>query len=144
MTRAFRVEIVTPERIAFSGEVESLRVPAHAGELGVLAGHAPLLCTLRQGAVLLRAGGGERRFAVSGGFMEVFGGKTILLADSAEAPEEIDRARAEKAVTRAGERLRKPGKDFDSARAEAALARALNRLRVAGPARALSGNSKGA
>lgn len=143
MAKTFHVEIVTPERIVFSGEVELLRVPAHEGELGVLAGHAPLLCTLRQGAVQFRAGGDSRLFAVSGGFMEVFGGKSILLVDSAEAPEEIDRGRAEKAVARAKERLRKREQEFDAARAEAALARGLNRLRVVERQRELSG-SRGA
>lgn len=131
MPRTFKVDIVTPDGRVFDGEAESLRVPADEGELGVLAGHAPLLCTLRPGAALLRVGGEVRVFAVGGGFMEVGGGRAVVLADSAEAAAGIERARAEEAVSRARERLHRREKDLDVDRAEAALARGLNRLRVA-------------
>ena len=134
MARTFHVDIVTPDRTVYGGDVESLRAPAWEGELGVLAGHAPLLCALRAGEVRCRAGGGTQVFSVSGGFLEVSAGKAVVLADSAEAPESIDRARAERAATRARERLAKREKGLDVARAEAALARAGNRLRAAGRA----------
>jgi F-type H+-transporting ATPase subunit epsilon len=128
MAKTYRVEIVTPDRAVYGGEVESLRVTAYEGELGVLAGHAPMLCVLRPGAVLVRNGSDRKAFAVSGGFMDVSGGKVLILADSAETPESIDRKRAEESVQRARERLHKTGKDVDLERAEKALARALNRL----------------
>jgi F-type H+-transporting ATPase subunit epsilon len=131
MARTYRIEIVTPDRVVYAGEVESLRVTAYEGELGVLAGHAPMLCVLRPGAALLRTGSERKAFAVGGGFMEVSGGKVLLLVDSAETPESIDRKRAEEAVSRARERLHQVGKDVDLERAEKALARALNRLQLA-------------
>jgi F-type H+-transporting ATPase subunit epsilon len=131
MSKTFRVDIVTPDRAVYGGAVESLRVPAEEGDLGVLAGHAPLLCLLRPGLVRLRAGGALTLFAVGGGYLDVSGGRALILADSAEAPQAIDRKRAEEAVERARERLLQRGKDVDVQRAELALARALNRLKAA-------------
>jgi F-type H+-transporting ATPase subunit epsilon len=131
MARTFRLEIVTPDRAVYGGEVESMRVPAYDGSLGVLAGHAPLLCIVKPGAVLLRTGAARKVFAVGGGFMEVSGGKVLLLADSAETPESIDRKRAEEAAGRARERMQDPEKSVDFERAEKALARALSRMKVA-------------
>jgi F-type H+-transporting ATPase subunit epsilon len=129
--KTFRVEIVTPDHAVYNGEVESLRVPADKGSLGVLAGHAPLLCVLQPGGVLLRTGTDRKVFAVGGGYMEVSGGKVLILADSAESPEAIDRKRAEEASARARGRLQKREPDLDLERAERALARAMNRLKMA-------------
>lgn len=131
MRKNFKVEIVTPERTVFSKEVESLVVPAERGYLGVLAGHAPLLCTLRPGELSVRGEGGEERFATSGGFMEVTPKKAVLLTESVEGKGEVDVARAEKSRDRARERLSAPGRGIDVERARAALARAQNRLRFA-------------
>ncbi len=131
MRKSFKVEIVTPEKTVFSQEVESLVVPAERGYLGVLAGHAPLLCTLRPGELSVRGESGEERFATSGGFMEVTPKKAVLLTESVEREGEIDVARAEKSRDRARERLSTTGRDIDIERARAALARAQNRLRFA-------------
>ncbi len=131
MARKFKVEIVTPEKLVFSGEVESLVVPADRGYLGVLAGHAPLLAALQPGEILMRREGGETRFATAGGFMEVTPRQTSLLTESAEEVGAIDPARAEKSMRRAQERLASSDKGNDKARARAALERAQNRLRVA-------------
>jgi F-type H+-transporting ATPase subunit epsilon len=131
MGKKFKVEIVTPEKVVFSGEVESLVVPADRGYLGVLAGHAPLLAALRGGEILMRGDSGETRFATSGGFMEVTPKQTCLLTESAEEVGAIDSARAEKAKQRAAERLASADKAVDKDRARAALERAQNRLRAA-------------
>ena len=131
MARKFKVEIVTPEKLVFSEEVESLVVPAERGYLGVLAGHAPLLCTLQAGEIRLIRGGDESWFATSGGFMEVAGGRAALLTESAEPVAEIDLARAEEGVQRARQRLASADKTVDRERAKSALERAQNRLRVA-------------
>jgi F-type H+-transporting ATPase subunit epsilon len=131
MAKKFKVEIVTPERLVFSEDAESLVVPAEEGYLGVLAGHAPLLCTLRPGEIALRQDGHDRRFATSGGFMEVTPGKASLLTESAEEVAGIDLARAEKAVQRAKERLASADKAVDKERARESLERAQNRLRLA-------------
>jgi len=132
MARKFKVEIVTPEKLVFSGDVESLVVPADRGYLGVLAGHAPLLAALQPGEILMRReGGGETRYATAGGFMEVTPARTSLLTESAEEVGAIDAARAEKSRQRALERLAAAGKGIDKERARAALERAQNRLRAA-------------
>lgn len=131
MAKKFRTEIVTPEKVVFSEEIESLVIPAERGYLGVLAGHAPLLCTLRPGAITIRGDRGEQHFSTSGGFMEVTPAKAVLLTESAEEVSTIDLQRAEEAKKRAEERLQSAAKDVDKERARAALERAQNRLRVA-------------
>jgi F-type H+-transporting ATPase subunit epsilon len=131
MARKFKVEIVTPEKVVFSEEVESLVVPAERGYLGVLAGHAPLLCTLQPGEIKIVRDGNESWIATSGGFMEVAGGRAALLTESAEPVEEIDLPRAQESVQRAKDRLASADKTVDRERAKDALERAQNRLRVA-------------
>jgi F-type H+-transporting ATPase subunit epsilon len=131
MAKTFRLEIVTPEKLVFSEDIVSLIVPAEEGYLGVLAGHAPLLCSLKPGEIKIRRESGESLYATSGGFMEVTPKKTSILSESAEAPETVDLARAEKAKQRAKDRLSHPGKDVDRERAEASAARADNRIKIA-------------
>jgi len=131
MARKFRVEIVTPEKIVFSEDVESLIVPAERGYLGVLAGHAPLLASLQPGEVTLRGDRGELHFATGGGFMEVTPQKASLLTESAEEVGSIDVGRAEESVKRAQERLTSHDKTLDADRARASLGRARNRLKIA-------------
>lgn len=130
MARTFKTEIVTPERIVFSEDIESLVVPAERGYLGVLAGHAPLLCALQPGEIVIRGAGGEKRLATSGGFMEVTPRKAVLLTESAEELGAIDVARAQESKQRAEERLKAGGRDVDRERASAALKRAENRLKL--------------
>ena len=133
MAKKFKTEIVTPEKIVFSEEIESLVIPAERGYLGVLAGHAPLLASLQPGEITIKgAAKGELHFATSGGFMEVTPGKAVLLTESAEEVTAIDVARAEESKKRAQERLAiAAGKDVDKSRAKAALERAMNRLKLA-------------
>ena len=133
MPKKFKTEIVTPEKLVFSEEIESLVIPAERGYLGVLAGHAPLLATLQPGEITIKgAARGELHFATSGGFMEVTPGKAVLLTESAEEVSQIDLARAEESKKRAQERLASTaGKDVDKVRAKAALERAVNRLKIA-------------
>ncbi len=131
MAKTFPLEVVTPERGVFSEDVTGLVIPAHEGYLGVLAGHAPLLCTIRTGEAKILQDGKDKFFATSGGFLEVNPEKAILLCETFESSEEIDRDRADKAQARARERLDHPDAKLDSERARSALARAANRLRVA-------------
>jgi len=104
------------------------------GYFGVLPGHAPLLATLGIGELTYRIGREEYHVAMSGGFAEVRNDKVIILADVAEAPGDIDRARAERARDRAEARVsgRASQDEIDYARAMCALARALTRIQVAG------------
>ena len=107
--------------------------PGTEGYFGVLPGHAPFLTTLGVGEVTYRIGREEHHLAVAGGFAEVRNDKVIMLLDVAERPDEIDRARAERARERAERRLAgRAQEDVDYTRALAALMRALARLAVAG------------
>jgi F-type H+-transporting ATPase subunit epsilon len=127
------LELATPTHLVVSAEADEVVAPGSLGYFGVLPGHAPLLATLGVGEVTYRVGRDEHHVAVSGGFAEVRNDKVIILADSAETPADIDRARAERARDRAEARLTGRSQDeIDYARAAAALARALNRLHVAG------------
>lgn len=126
------LELATPVRLAVAETADEVVAPGIEGYFGVLPGHAPFLTTLGIGEVMYRVGRDERYLAVSGGFAEVRNDKVIVLADTAERPEEIDRARAERARERAEQRLSgRSQDDVDFARAAAALARALARLQVA-------------
>ncbi len=126
----YQLSIVTPDRIFYEGDIASLSAPGSAGYLGVLTGHAPLLTPLATGKLFFREESGKSFLAaLSGGFLEVSKKGAIVLADSIEFPNEIDRERVEKAVERARQRLaRKEG--IDIPRASAALKRAENRLAV--------------
>jgi F-type H+-transporting ATPase subunit epsilon len=126
------LEITTPTRLVVSEQVDEVVAPGIEGYFGVLPGHAPFLTTLGVGVVTYRVGRDEYRLAMAGGFAEVRNDKVIILADSAERPEEIDRARAERAKERAERRLSgRSQEEVDYARCQTALARALTRLAVA-------------
>ena len=129
---AFALEVVTPERVAYSGQVASLQAPGSEGSFGVLAGHIPLLTSLQIGRLrFVEEDGSEVQMAISGGFVEVGREQVAVLAETAERVEEIDVARAEAARQRAEERLARAREErVDVARAEAALARAINRIRI--------------
>ncbi len=129
------VEIVTAERLVRSeSDVDTLIVPGSEGQLAILPRHAALMTTLTHGEVVFRRGETEEQFAVAGGFVEVREDRVTILADQAEAAEEIDESRAEQARRKAEERIRahreQAGNDVDLARAQAALRRALTRLRT--------------
>jgi F-type H+-transporting ATPase subunit epsilon len=133
-----KFELATPSRMLVSDEVDEVVAPGIEGYFGVLPGHAALLTTLGNGSVTYRIGREEKRLAVLGGFAEVQPERVIILAEVAEAPEEIDLARAERARQRAELRLsgRHPqgheGEgEIDYNRALAALERALARIMVA-------------
>ena len=130
------LELATPVRMLVTAEVDEIVAPGSEGYFGVLPGHAAFLTTLGSGEVSYRTGPREHYLAVAGGFAEVRADHVIILAEHAERPEEIDRARAERARQRAELRLqgRSPEgtqEEIDYARALAALARALTRLQVA-------------
>ena len=128
------LEIATPTRLLVSETVDEVVAPGIEGYFGVLPGHAPFLTTLGIGEPMYRIGRDEHHVAVAGGFAEVRNDKVIILADSAETPADIDRARAEKALERAERRLagRSDEAEVDYTRALQALAKALTRLLVAG------------
>jgi F-type H+-transporting ATPase subunit epsilon len=88
----FHFELVSPEKIAFSGEVDQVDVPGVEGDFGVLAGHAPLIATVRPGIMLVTSGDRKERFVVLGGLAEVSSSGLTVLADVATSVEELDRS----------------------------------------------------
>jgi len=128
---SIKFEVVTPEKMVLSSDIESLIVPGAQGYLGVLPGHAPLVTALDVGVVSYKQGGKAKKIAVSGGFMEVIDNKAVVLASTAELGEKIDVARAEAARERAQKRLAEHAGDLDVLRAEMALKRAVSRLKAA-------------
>jgi len=130
--KTFQCDLITPQRVLFSGRVVSVRAPGTIGNFQVLYNHAPLLSSLTIGKIIIRLpDGSELLYAISGGFAEVRENRVLLLAETAERRDEIDVARAEAARDRALKRLKERSKDIDPERARAALKRALNRLQIA-------------
>lgn len=127
-----RVEIVTPQRLVISATVDEVVAPGSEGYFGVLPGHTPFITTLAVGIIMYRDGKNENYIAVGGGFAEVTPEKVIILAETAEKPEEVDIIRAEEAIKRAQERMSgkiKEAIDFD--RAQASVNKAVSRIQVA-------------
>jgi F-type H+-transporting ATPase subunit epsilon len=131
MPSPFRLSIITPSALKFEGEVEIVVAPGAAGDLGVLANHAPLLTTLRTGVVsATRAGappdGSARlQFAVDRGFLQAVADKVIILTDVALAPNEVNEEEARGDLRRAEEALvGKRGQDDVAERRAIAWARA--------------------
>jgi F-type H+-transporting ATPase subunit epsilon len=89
----FRFDLVSPESLVFSGNVEQVDIPGTEGDFGVLAHHAPLIAMLRPGILTVRGAGEAKRIVVVGGFAEVNGEGLTVLADMAVPVEEFDRAR---------------------------------------------------
>jgi F-type H+-transporting ATPase subunit epsilon len=105
MARTLLCEIVTPERIVYTNEVEMVIVPAIDGEIGILPLHAPLVGALKAGEVRIKYGDTTEWFAVSGGYIQVHEDKVIILADDATPASQIDMERARHAVELTKERL---------------------------------------
>jgi F-type H+-transporting ATPase subunit epsilon len=88
----FHFDLVSPERLLFSGEVEQVDVPGSEGDFGVLAGHAPMVATLKPGILTIFNGGQRQRIVVFGGFAEISQAGLTILADTAVAIEDLDHA----------------------------------------------------
>lgn len=125
------LEIVTPEKHLFSGDVNCVVVPANTGYLGILPGHAPLLAELGIGEIEYTSDDRTEYLFCSWGFVEVLPGRVVLLAQAAEAGSDIDVKRAEEAKTRAEKILASRSVDVDFDRAQIALMRAICRLDAA-------------
>jgi F-type H+-transporting ATPase subunit epsilon len=124
------VEIITPNKIGYKGEVSSITVPGTKGNFQILYNHAPIISSLEIGEIIIEANDSEKEyFATSGGTIEVVNNKVIVLAETFERTKDIDVNRAEEAKVRAEERLKKKREEnIDELRAELALKRAINRL----------------
>ena len=122
------LEITTAERQVYGEEVDMVIAPGVDGQLGILPRHAPLMTMLQPGELTIRKDGSDTYFAVSGGFMEVLGGRVIILADACERSEEINEERAQEAMRRAQERIASRPAEMQMERALASLRRAQARL----------------
>jgi F-type H+-transporting ATPase subunit epsilon len=127
------LEIVTPERLAYSDMVDAVNLPGIEGELGVLPHHAPLVSMLGVGELRIRKGGAEESFAIVGGFLQVRPDKVVVMAETADMASEIDLEKAQEAKRAAEQALESGARTdaIDLSAARAALQHALLRIRVA-------------
>jgi F-type H+-transporting ATPase subunit epsilon len=134
----FSISVVTPEGAAFEGDAEMLIVPGAAGEIGVLARHAPLVAMLKAGSTRVHMGDGEiREFATGPGFFQVLEDRAIALVDDAVSALEIDGDRAQRQLDEAQAELAKLEAGESTAdrwQLEQRVAHAENQLRVSGRA----------
>lgn len=128
MASKFKLEILTPEKLFFSEEVDKVVVNTPNGELGVLRGHIPLVTVISIGAARITIDDVTSEAVLSEGFMEINRDRVIILVDTAEWPEEIDIKRAEAAKQRALNRLHSKLSKVEYLRTQAALSRALARI----------------
>jgi len=132
--KTLHVDIVTPSKTPYKGDIQSITLPGTKGNFQVLYNHAPLMSSLEIGQIKIVDEHNEIKiFTTSGGTIEVLNNKVIVLAETFENPEDIDIQRAEEAIKRAKKRIAKQTeeKDIDIFRAELALRRAINRLKLA-------------
>lgn len=127
------VEVVSAERVVFTGEADMVVAPGKMGVLGILPRHTSLLTSLNPGVLRIQQGDQEVMLAVSGGFLQVRNNRVEVLTDAAERAEEIDVARAEEARQQAERALAElpKGQAAQAGAVEAALRRSLARLKVA-------------
>ena len=130
MENKIKLEIVTPNGLILSEEVDEVVCSGSEGEFGVLPGHVPFFTTLKIGMLTYKKGNEARFVFVNWGYAEVGPDRVMVLADSAEKSEDIDVERAKSAMKRAEERLKQMA-EIDSVRASSSLERAISRITVA-------------
>lgn len=127
----FKVEIITPDRVFYTGDADMIEFNTVQGQIGVYRNHIPLTTVLEPGLVTIHEGDVQKVAAVHAGFAEILNDCVTLLAEVAEWPEEIDVARAEAAKERAEHRLTNKSAELDIKHAEFALHKALTRISAA-------------
>ena len=112
----FHFDLVSPEKLAFTGEVDQVDVPGVEGDFGVLAGHAPVVATIRPGILTVTTGGAHQKIIVLGGLAEMSDQGLTVLADVATSLEELDRAKfADKIADMETKLAEKDGSELDRA-----------------------------
>src|SRR6195952_1399547 len=112
----FHFDLVSPEKLAFSGEVDQVDVPGVEGDFGVLAGHAPVVAVIRPGILTITAGGTHQKIIVLGGLAEVSEKGLTVLADVATSAQELDRTKfADTILDMEGKLGEKEGSELDRA-----------------------------
>jgi len=119
----FHFDLVSPERLLISGEVNQVDVPGAEGDFGVLAGHAPFVTTLRPGILTIKRNGGEERIVVFGGFAEVSPSGLTVLADVATAVEDFDKAVLDAQIKKTEEKVKKLEKGSDNSALDKEISR---------------------
>ncbi len=127
----FDLNVVALDREFYHGPCDALTVPSVDGEMGILAGHEPMVVALAAGEMRFTADGQQQTVAVGCGFAEITGDKVVVITDFAMRPEEIDIEHAERAKVRAEERMREKKSQIEFAHSQAELARAMAKLKVA-------------
>ena len=130
MASTLTLEIVTPEAMVYSEDVEMVTLPAIEGQMGVLPHHVRLMTQIVPGEMIVRKNGREIFLAVGGGLVLVTGDRVSIVTDLAIAADNIDEAKAEEARQRAAARLRDKMADEEVAAVNASLARSLAQLKV--------------
>jgi len=125
-----KLEIITPEAITYSDDVDMVTLPGIEGEMGVYPNHVPLLTQVVPGEIIVRKGGAEILLAVGEGFVEITGERVAILTDMAMRADSIDEAKAEEARIRAEERLREKVSTDEEAVLRASVANSLAQLKV--------------
>ena len=112
----FHFDLVSPEKMAFSGEVDQVDVPGAEGDFGVLAGHAPVVAAIRPGILTVVSGGSKQKIIVLGGIAEVSDKGLTVLADVATSIDELDRAKFAETISDMETKLsEKEGSELDKA-----------------------------
>lgn len=126
----YLLEIVTPDKNFFEGDVEMTIVRTTEGDIGILKDHEPVVAPVSVGAVRIKIDGEFKEAACAGGFLTVDADKTIIITDAAEWAGEIDVDRAKQSADRAAKRLEEGYDELDILRAKVSMERAMNRIRL--------------
>lgn len=130
MAKTFLLEILTPEKTFFKGNVISVSLESTYGRVGILADHVPMVCSLSVGQIYITDDKGEHIAFHSEGFMDVTRQGVIVLSQACEWPEEIDAKRAQMALDRANERIANQNKIDEFNHSKLALTRAISRIQT--------------
>lgn len=122
MAQSFKFELVSPERLLVSEEIESVVIPATEGEMTVMANHSPVMTTIKPGVVTITSAGGQERYVVFGGFADILPQGCTLLAESAVEIKDIDRNELAERIKNAREDVADAKNDATRTRAEQYLA----------------------
>ena len=126
--KKFNLQIISPTRVFFDGDIDMVEMKTTEGEIGVLAGHIPLTAILEPGLLRIKNNDGDKEAALHDGFVKITKDKVTILAESCEWPDEIDVNRANEAKIRAERRIKSGEPAVDMLRAELALKRHLQEL----------------
>ena len=127
---SLKLEIITPEEIAYSEDVDMVTLPGVEGQMGIFPQHVPLMTQMVPGEIIVRKAGHDHSFAVGEGLVEITSDHVAVLTDLAVAADKIDEAKVEEARRRAQARLQEKLSDEEVAAVNSSLSRALAQLRV--------------